>query len=1013
MGNVAGKILSKRIQHSLFSSETENLTLKEVSECFQKISECAGGGSQDKKMQLMYKILSKATETEAKFFIRLLLGEMRIGIGEGVIKDAIAGAFFAEILWKDLLWQKVEEGEDKYLFSWDNVLGNDNRELLGFLRNNLKIEWVENAEIKKNNNNQIITITNGENSLRLKLNEEENKVMLELIDGKTYSYILKRDGGILNIYRKDDRILIQELLEKIKSKKILIDSELENTIKKDEKLFDYYTDFSKNNYIKIKKLEYLFNWEDIPENNAELIKFLKGDLKIEWIENAKIEKSDDGKVITITKGEKLLIFKLDEEEKKIILEVRGGEKQEYILKKDRVDLKIYKIEKIHTEDIESFNKILLSDTSLGKKLKTSITTNIEVAYNLTSDMGKIAKIAKLKGIKGLENIVPEIGIPIRVMLAQKLGPELFNWEDIPEHLFIWNEIREKDSKRFITFLEKNLELEWIKNAEIKRIDENTMVVKDNENSLTLILNKEKNIVDIDLGENKKYKYLLKENAEYLFSWGDVSGLLKHLKDDLKINWAENAEIKKGDNDETITFTKESNSLLFKINKLKNTANLEIGFGDTYEYILKEEGSNLNIYKYNWYVCILGKDGKKFLTFLEKNLELEWIKNAEIKRIYENKLLIKDNENSLAILLNEEKNIVDVELGGEKIYEYNLEKENGNLNISINPIENAIDEFGRCAFEVKYDGMRIQIQKNKDKIYLFTRRLENVTTQFPEIVRAVKENVQADSVIMEGETVAIQGIGQGDECERRKPRVFQELSRRIKRKYDIEEIANKIPIEINLFDILYLNGKSLMNEKFENRRKILENTVRTTDVFRLAEQTITDSVEEAEKFYNYALKLGHEGVMAKKLDSVYQAGSRVGHMYKIKQIMETLDVVIVGGTWGEGKRAQWLASFLLAVRDPVSNKFLTIGRLGTGFTDEQFKEMTEKLKELITQEEGKEVEIKPNIVVEVAYEEIQKSPSYTSGYALRFPRLVRFRDDKSTEEADTVERVVELSEQAVG
>ena len=262
--------------------------------------------------------------------------------------------------------------------------------------------------------------------------------------------------------------------------------------------------------------------------------------------------------------------------------------------------------------------------------------------------------------------------------------------------------------------------------------------------------------------------------------------------------------------------------------------------------------------------------------------------------------------------------------------------------------------------------------------------------------------------MEGETVAIQGTGQGEESERRKPRVFQELSRRIKRKYDIDEIASKIPVEINLFDILYLNGKSLLNEKFENRRKILENTVRTTETFRLAEQIITDSIEEAEKFYNYAQKSGHEGVMAKKLDAVYQAGSRVGYMYKIKPVMETLDVVIVGGTWGEGKRAQWLASFLLAVREPVSNKFLTIGRLGTGFTDEQFKEMTENLRELITREEGKDVEIRPSVVIEVAYEEIQKSPSYTSGYALRFPRLVRFREDKSPEEADTVERVEELS-----
>jgi len=323
---------------------------------------------------------------------------------------------------------------------------------------------------------------------------------------------------------------------------------------------------------------------------------------------------------------------------------------------------------------------------------------------------------------------------------------------------------------------------------------------------------------------------------------------------------------------------------------------------------------------------------------------------------------------------------------------------------VKNVKEAIDKFGRCAFEVKYDGMRTQIHKDKNKVYLFTRRLENVTAQFPEIVNMVKENVKADRVIMEGETVAIQGIGE----EKRKPRLFQDLSKRIKRKYDIDEMVEKIPVEINLFDIVYLDGRLLMNEKFEDRRKILEKIIKTTERFRLAEQIITDNEKIAEEFYNHALKEGHEGVMAKRLDAVYQPGLRVGYMYKIKPIMETLDVVIVGGTWGEGRRAKWLASFLLAVRDPETGKFLTIGRLGTGLTDEQFEEITENLKGYIIREEGKEVEIKPTVVIEVAYEEIQKSPSYTSGYALRFPRLVRFRDDRSPEECDTIERVKELS-----
>jgi len=293
----------------------------------------------------------------------------------------------------------------------------------------------------------------------------------------------------------------------------------------------------------------------------------------------------------------------------------------------------------------------------------------------------------------------------------------------------------------------------------------------------------------------------------------------------------------------------------------------------------------------------------------------------------------------------------------------------------------------------------QIHKNNNEINLFTRRLENVTNQFPEIVKLALKNINANSAIVEGEAVAIAGGDAG-----RKPRPFQDMSRRIKRKYDIDEMVEKIPVEINLFDIVYLNGKSLINEKFKNRRKILEEIINPTGKFRIAEQMITENPGEAGKFYKYSLELGHEGVMVKNLDAPYQPGSRVGYMYKIKPVMETLDLVIVGATWGEGRRAHWLASFLLGARDADTGKFLEIGRMGTGFTDEQFKEMTEKLKQLVTEEVGKEVKVKPKVVVEVAYEEIQKSPTYESGYALRFPRLVRVREDKGVEDADTVERV---------
>jgi len=321
---------------------------------------------------------------------------------------------------------------------------------------------------------------------------------------------------------------------------------------------------------------------------------------------------------------------------------------------------------------------------------------------------------------------------------------------------------------------------------------------------------------------------------------------------------------------------------------------------------------------------------------------------------------------------------------------------------VNSVEEALKEFGTAAFEIKYDGARVQIHKTKNGIELFTRRLENITKQFPEMVRYASENITTDSAIVEGEMVAITSIGD------RKPRPFQDLSRRLKRKYDIAEVEKEIPVEMNLFDVIYYQGKNIIDMKFADRRKLLASIVSETESFKLAEQLVTSEAKEAEKFYKHALDMGHEGVMAKSLDAPYQPGSRVGYMYKIKPIMETLDLVITGATWGEGRRAHWLASFLLAARDQDTGDLLTIGRMGTGFTDELFKELTETLKPEISEEVGKEVKLRPRIVVEVAYEEIQKSPTYSSGYALRFPRLVRIRTDKGLEDLDTVSRIDELA-----
>ncbi len=320
------------------------------------------------------------------------------------------------------------------------------------------------------------------------------------------------------------------------------------------------------------------------------------------------------------------------------------------------------------------------------------------------------------------------------------------------------------------------------------------------------------------------------------------------------------------------------------------------------------------------------------------------------------------------------------------------------------LKTAIKKFEHPSLETKYDGARIQIHKDEEKVVLFTRRLEDVTKQFPELVKITRDAVKAKRCILDGEMIGI-------DKKTGKPLPFQQLSQRIQRKYDIEKMVEEIPIQVNLFDVLYVDGQALLDKPLKERRKILENLVRPVPgKFQFAKQLITKDLKKAEKFYKASLKEGQEGVIVKNLDSKYQPGRRVGYWLKVKPIMEPLDLVIIGAEWGTGKRANWLSSFILACRDTTKSKFLSCGMMGTGLTDEQFKKMTKKLKPLIIEERGLSVKIRPRIVFEIGYEEIQRSPKYESGFALRFPRLIRDRSaDKGPDEADTLARLIKLYE----
>lgn len=318
-------------------------------------------------------------------------------------------------------------------------------------------------------------------------------------------------------------------------------------------------------------------------------------------------------------------------------------------------------------------------------------------------------------------------------------------------------------------------------------------------------------------------------------------------------------------------------------------------------------------------------------------------------------------------------------------------------------EKVADEDGLVALEKKYDGMRIQVHKNGEDVEVFTRRLEDVTEQFPDVVRAVKNGITAEECIIEGELVAYDP-DDGSLVP------FQELSKRIKRKYRIQEMVEEIPVTLHLFDILY-NGQVLIERSLRERWAALQDVVEEVpQELELADHLETADIEEARRFYQEALNEGQEGVMLKNLEARYRPGSRVGYMMKLKPVMETLDLVIVEADWGEGRRSNWLGSFTLACRDPETGELETVGKMATGFTDEQLEEMTERLEDRIVEEDGRHVTLKPEVVVEVAYEEIQKSPQYSSGHALRFPRLVQVREDLDIDDVDELGKVERIYSQ---
>jgi DNA ligase-1 len=327
--------------------------------------------------------------------------------------------------------------------------------------------------------------------------------------------------------------------------------------------------------------------------------------------------------------------------------------------------------------------------------------------------------------------------------------------------------------------------------------------------------------------------------------------------------------------------------------------------------------------------------------------------------------------------------------------------------------------GEIAAEEKYDGERVQIHKDGNKVIAFSRRLENITNQYPEIMEGVRKQVKAKKAVLDGEIVPLKGGRIG---------TFQELMQR-KRKHDIEKYRKEIPAAVFLFDIIYVSGKSLLSTPYNERREILESSVKESDTIKLSKRIVTGDMRKLKKFFEDCVRRGLEGIIAKSTskDSVYQAGKRGWLWIKWKkdyaENQDSFDLVVIGSYSGRGRRGGHFGALLGAVYNRDSNFFESFTKVGSGYTDKDFGEIERLLKPWKRKDKPVNVRIEkamepdvyyePKIVIEVTGAEITRSPAHVAGkdrgkgYALRFPRFLRIRPDKGPREATTVKEVREL------
>ncbi len=322
--------------------------------------------------------------------------------------------------------------------------------------------------------------------------------------------------------------------------------------------------------------------------------------------------------------------------------------------------------------------------------------------------------------------------------------------------------------------------------------------------------------------------------------------------------------------------------------------------------------------------------------------------------------------------------------------------------SADSIRAAFERILPAAVEWKLDGARIQVHRLGDEVLVFTRNLADVTNRVPEIVAAIRD-VRLESAVLDAEAIALRPDG--------RPHPFGVTMSRFgsRSRSGLEQLRAEIPLRAFVFDILHLDGEDLIDRPAAERFAALEE--RLPEGLRVP-RISTEEADEAERFFLDALGRGHEGVMVKALDAPYEAGRRGASWLKVKRA-DTLDLVVLAAEWGHGRRQGWLSNLHLGARDPEAGDFVMLGKTFKGMTDEMLAWQTERLQQTETHREGITVFVRPELVVEVAFDGLQSSPRYPGGLALRFARLKGYRPDKSPAEADTIDTVRAIFERGAG